>query len=80
MVIKAKYEIGDRVWIVYENKGEACIYDDYIEEICVNGNGIYYILKGVCIDRKEEDIILYTETDELVEKIKKILDEIKESK
>lgn len=80
MVIKAKYEIGDRVWIAYENKGEACVYDDYIEEICVNDNGIYYILKRACIDRKEEDIILYTETDELVEKIKKILDEIRESK
>lgn len=82
MTIKTKYEIGQRVWIVYENKGEACVYDDYIDEICIGENGLYYMLKEACIDGKEEDIILYEDTDKLVEKIKQIMQEIrdKESK
>ena len=78
MKIQTKYEIGDKVWIIYENKGEACVYDDYIEEICVGENGLYYMLKEACIDRNENDIILYEDTDKLVEKIKQIMEEIRE--
>lgn len=78
MEIKTKYEIGQRVWIAYENKGEACVYDDYIEEICVNDDGINYMLKEACIDGKEEEIILYEDTDKLVERIKQIMQEIRE--
>lgn len=82
MTIKTKYEIGQRVWIVYENKGEACVYDDYIDEICIGENGLYYMLKEACIDGKEEDIIPYEDTDKLIDKIKQIMEEIrdKESK
>ena len=77
MTIQTKYEIGQRVWIVYENKGEACVYDDYIEEICVNDDGINYMLKEACIDRKEEEIVLYENTSKLVEKIKQVMQEIR---
>ena len=82
MTIKTKYEIGQRVWIIYGNQGEACIYDDYIDEICIGENGLYYMVKEACIDRAEEDIVLYEDTDKLVEKIKQIMQEIrdKESK
>lgn len=78
MTIKTKYEIGQRVWIIYENQGEACIYDDYIDEICIGENGLYYMLKEAGIDRAEEDIVLYEDTDKLVEKIKQIMKEIRE--
>lgn len=78
MTIKTKYEIGQRVWIIYENQGEACIYDDYIDEICIGENGLYYMVKEACIDRAEEDIVLYEDTDKLVEKIKQIMQEIRE--
>ena len=78
MTIKTKYEIGQRVWIVYENRGEACVYDDYIDEIFVNDEGINYMLREACIDGKEENIILYEDTDKLVEKIKRIMQEIRE--
>lgn len=78
MEIKTKYEIGQRVWIAYENKGEVCVYDDYIDEICMGENGLYYMLKEACIDRAEEDIVLYEDTDKLVEKIKQIMQEIRE--
>lgn len=78
MKIQTKYEIGDKVWIIYENKGEACVYDDYIDEIFVNDEGINYMLREACIDGKEEDIIPYEDTDKLVEKIKQIMQEIRE--
>lgn len=78
MTIKTKYEIGQRAWIVYENKGEVCVYDDYIDEICINENGMYYMLKEACIDRAEEDIVLYEDTDKLVAKIKQTMQEIRD--
>ena len=34
MKIETKYDIGQRIWIVYEHKGEAHIYEDEIVEIC----------------------------------------------
>ena len=82
MTIQTKYEIGQRVWVVYEHQGEVCVYDDYIDEICIGENGLYYMLKEACIDRAEEDIVLYEDTDKLVAKIKQTMQEIrdKESK
>ena len=82
MTIQTKYEIGQRVWIIYENQGEACIYDDYIDEICMGENGLYYMIKEAGIDHTEEDIVSYDDTDKLVEKIKQTMQEIrdKESK
>lgn len=76
MFIQPKYEIGQRVWIVYENRDEVCVYDDYIDEICIDDSGLYYMLKEACIDR-EEDIVLYKDTDKLVEKIKQIMEDIR---
>jgi hypothetical protein len=78
MIIKTKYGLEQRVWVVHENQGEACVYDDYIEEACVNKDGLFYILKEACIDVKEEDIVLYEETDKLVEKIKQTMEKIRE--
>lgn len=79
MDLKLKYDIGQRIWVVYENQGEVSVYDDYIDEICVNNEKqIYYILKNACIDREEKDIVLYEDTNRLVEKIKEILKESEE--
>lgn len=78
MFIQTKYEIEDRVWIVYENKGEVCVYDDYIDEICVDDNRIYYMLKETSMDIAEDDVVPYEDTDKLVEKIKQIMKEIRE--
>ena len=65
MVIQTKYKLGDRVWIVYENRGEVCVYDDYIDEIYVNENGVYYMLKEACIDHTEKDIVLYDDAEKI---------------
>ena len=78
MLIQTKYEIGQRVWIVFENKSEVCVYDDYIIEICVGKDGLCYMLRDYCDDVAEEDIVLYDETDKLVEKIKQIMEEIRD--
>ena len=79
MQIKSKYEIGQRIWVVYEDQREVSVYDDYIDEICVNNEKqIYYILKNACIDREEKDIVLYEDTETLVQKIKEILRESEE--
>ena len=77
MTIQTKYEIGQKVWIVYENRGEVCVYDDYIDEICINENGMYYMLKEACTDVVERNVILYEDTDKLVEKIKQVMEEIR---
>ena len=77
MTIQTKYEIGQRVWIIYENNGEVCVYDDTIAEIGVDDKRIYYILDNACIDIAEEDIILYEDTDKLVDKIKETMENIR---
>ena len=65
MTIKTKYEIGQRVWIVYRHKREVCVYDDYIIEICIGKDELCYMLKDCCDEVAEEDVILYDETDKL---------------
>lgn len=77
MIIKSKYEIGQRVWVVYRHKSEVCVYDDYIIEICVGKDELCYMLKDCCDEVAEEDVILYEETDKLIKEIKQIAEEIK---
>lgn len=77
MVIKTKYEIGQHVWIVYENQGEACVYDDYIGWITYE-DYLLYTTKQSYADMKEEEIINFEDTDKLVDRIKQLMQEIKE--
>ena len=42
MKIETKYEIGQRIWIVYEYEGEVNVFDDIIEEIIIDKNCISY--------------------------------------
>ena len=90
MKLETKYNIGDRVWIVYEaridnqyyhNKpaGEVSVYDDTICSIEINKEGTFYLLeKADCVDLKENEVILYHETDKLLAKIQKLMNEINE--
>ena len=90
MNIKTKYNIGDRVWVVYEPiinnqyhhnepAGEVAIYADVINSIEIHKDEIYYLLeKADCVDLKEDEIILYNETDKLLAKIQKLMNEINE--
>lgn len=57
------------------SQGEVSVYDDYIDEICVNNEKkISYILRDTGIDENEEDIVIYEDTETLVKKIKEILE------
>lgn len=77
MKIETKFELGEKVWVVYQNNGEVSIYDDKISEICVDEDGIYYILKEACIDVREE-IIAYEDKEKLANKIEELMKEIRE--
>lgn len=77
MNIKTKYEIGQHIWYVYENNGEACVFDDYIGWITYETE-LLYTLKESSQDLREEEVILYEESDKLVERIKQLMQEIRE--
>ena len=76
MKINTKYEIGQHVWHIYENKGEVCVFDDFIGWITIEDD-MYYTLKESTIDVKEEDVILYEDTDTLLKKIIEIMKDIR---
>lgn len=77
MEIKNKFNIGDKVWVIYENQGEISIYNDTIDEICIRESGIYYILKEACIDKEEKNLVLYLDREGLLNKIYEIMQEIR---
>ena len=76
MQINTKYEIGQHVWHIYENKGEVCVFDDFIGWITIEDD-MYYTLKESTVDVKEEDIILYEDTNTLLKKIIEIMKDIR---
>ena len=76
MKINTKYEIGQHVWHIYENKGEVCVFDDFIGWITIEDD-MSYALKESTVYVKEEDIILYEDTDTLSKKIIEIMEDIR---
>ena len=79
MELKTKYEIGHHVWVVDECRKEVCVYDDYIAWIMYDEDGLNYGLKESCNSMEEEDIILFGEEEALVNRIKKVMKEIREN-
>lgn len=77
MKIETKYDIGQHIWFVYKNCGEVCIYDDYIAWISYEDE-LLYGLKESCNDIREEDVILYEDTEGLINRVKKVMEEIRE--
>lgn len=77
MEIKTKYNIGQHVWIVYEDYGEICLYDTEIYSIDIDKDGVtYYIKEGH--DYPEEQVIPYEDTNKLVAMIKDTMNTIHE--
>ena len=77
MKIETAYEVGQKIWIVYANKGEVCLYDDVINEISItNEDKMLYITKESCQEIEEDDIILYDDTINLLNRIKSTMKEI----
>lgn len=79
MKIETKYEIGQHIWIVYEYKGEVHVYEDEVMEICLTKKGIVYFPKFDGDELEESEIILYEDTEKLVNKIKEVMEEIKKN-
>lgn len=90
MKIETKYNIGDKVWIVYEANiyksdtgeyeptGEVSIYTDTIMEVTFYENGLVYNFENYPDELKEDEIILYDEKDKLLQKIEELMNKINE--
>ena len=78
MKINTKYDIGQRVWVIYENRGEVCIFDDVISEINVSMDYIEYWVKEAGDAFKENNIILYEDTEKIGMKVVEIMEKIRE--
>lgn len=84
MQIETKYNIGDKVWIIYEgtiynpaigkkeNSGEVSIYTDIINEITFYENELVYGCEYCPDGLKEKDVISFDEKDKLLQKIEEL--------
>lgn len=74
MEIKTKFNIGDRVWIVYENKGEIAVYSDIVDTFMIDKEGriwVYFKYSDAA-EIEEKDLIGYDETAKLLKEIKEL--------
>jgi len=75
MKIETKFNVGDRVWVVYEYQKEVSVYDTVIEEVCYNGTETYYFGKEG-VDIYEKWMVAYDDKNGLTELIEKTMNEI----
>lgn len=78
MFIQTKYDIGQRIWIVYKHQGEVQVYCEPILEIVFKKDSFFYTTNSYYDEIAEEDIILEDDKDKLYEKIRKMMKEIEE--
>lgn len=71
MKIETKFNIGDRVWIVYENRGEVNAYSDEIDSMTIGNSGrlLIWFKDSDAMDVYEEDLIRYEDLKTLSERI-----------
>ncbi len=79
MKIETKFDIGDRIWIVYEDRREIHVYSDEIDSMCVERNNkvAIYLKNSDAFDTYEEDVFKYEDTEGLMNKIKELDDKIR---
>lgn len=79
MKIETKFNIGDRVWIVYEYKGEVNVYSDEIDSIVIEKGGrlLIWFKDSDAMDVYEEELIEYNDLKKLAEKILEIDNKIR---
>lgn len=79
MKIETKFNIGDRVWIVYENRGEVNVYSDEIDSITIEKGGrlLIWFKDSDAMDVYEEELIEYNNLKKLAEKILEIDNKIR---
>lgn len=71
MKIETKFNIGDRVWIVYENRGEVNVYSDEIDSMTIENSGrlSIWFKDSDAMDVYEEDLIRYEDLKTLSERV-----------
>lgn len=71
MKIETKFNIGERVWVVYEYNGELSVYSDIVDGFSIDNKGdlTVYLKDSDYFERNESDLILYDDTEALIEKI-----------
>lgn len=71
MKIETKFNIGERVWVVYEYNGELSVYSDVVDGFSIDNKGdlTVYLKDSDYFERNESDLILYDDTEALIEKI-----------
>lgn len=79
MKIETKFNIGDRVWIVYENRGEVNVYSDEIDSMTIEKGGrlLIWFKDSDAMDVYEEELIEYNDLKKLAEKILEIDNKIR---
>lgn len=79
MKIETKFNIGDRVWIVYENRGEVNVYSDEIDSITIEKGGrlLIWFKDSDAMNVYEEELIEYNDLKKLAEKILEIDNKIR---
>lgn len=77
--IETKFNIGDRVWIVYENRGEVNVYSDEIDSMTIENSGrlLIWFKDSDAMDVYEEELIEYNDLKKLAEKILEIDNKIR---
>ena len=79
MELKTKYNLGDKVWCLEKVHGEVAVYVDTIIEIFYNSEkGICYLTDDAGEELAEENVILETEDDKLLARIKELWNKIVE--
>jgi hypothetical protein len=74
MEIKTKCNIGDRVWVLYEDSGDIIVSVDRIEGIVVTDGKIVYIAEKSGEEYNEEDVIPYEDGENLIKRIRELLE------
>ena len=79
MKIETKFNIGDRVWIVYENRGEVNVYSDEIDSMTIENGGrlLIWFKDSDAMDVYEEDLIRYEDLKTLSERVLEIDNKIR---
>lgn len=71
MKIETKFNIGERVWVVYEYNGELSVYSDVVDGFSIDNKGdlTVYLKDSDYFEYNEDNLILYDDTEALIEKI-----------
>lgn len=79
MKIETKFNIGDRIWVVYEHRGEIRIFSDEIDGMMIERDNkvTLYLKNSDAVDAHEEDMFEYNDMEGLMNKVKELDDKIR---